>query len=90
MCVYQTVVDYNKVGEVEILGYYMSPTIKSAIDKKKIIRSSIVVDTNQMGQKSVDALNEYLESGYVSELYMVDTTLADTENLDSSDRRGED
>lgn len=82
VCVYQTVVDYNKVGEVEILGYYMSPTIKSAIDKK-IIRSSIVVDTNQMGRKSVDALNEYLESGYVSELYMVDTTLADTENLDS-------
>lgn len=82
ICVYQTVVDYNKVGEVEILGYYMSPTIKSAIEKK-IIKSSMVVDTAQMGQKSVDAINEYLESGYVSELYLVDTKQADADNLDS-------
>ena len=87
ICVYQTVVDYNKVGEVEILGFYMSPTIKSAI-QKNIIKSSMVVDSEQMGQKSVEALNEYLESGYVSEFYMIDSKQADAENLDSFETEG--
>ena len=35
-CVYQAVVDYNKVGEVSILGYYDSETIINAIDRNVI------------------------------------------------------
>ena len=88
-CVYQTVVDYNKVGEVEIFGYYISPTIRSAIEKD-IIKSSIVVDTNQMGKKSVEAVNEYKQSGYVSEIYIIDTQLATKETLDSFNGEGGD
>ncbi len=82
ICVYQTVVDYNKVGEVEILGYYMSPTIRAAIEKN-IIHSTIVVDTQQMGRYSVEALNDYRESGYVNSLYLIDTRLVDADNITS-------
>lgn len=89
LCVYQTVVDYNKVGNVEIFGYYLSPVIKDAIDKE-IIRSSIVVDTDQMGRRSIEAMNEYKESGYVSEIYLIDTDLVSKDNLDTSDIEGGD
>ena len=80
LCVYQTVVDYNKVGNVEIFGYYMSPTIREAIDKE-IIRSTMVVDTNQMGRRSIEAMSEYKESGYVSEIYLIDADLVNKDNL---------
>ena len=87
LCVYQTVVDYNKVGEVEIFGYYTSPTIESAI-RKNVIRSTIVIDTNQMGRVSVEALNEYRESGYVSEFYLIDASLVSAETLSGASEEG--
>ena len=89
VCAYQTVVDYNKVGEVEIIGYYMNPTINSAIEKD-IIRSSIVIDTYQMGQNSIKALNEYRESGYASEIYLVNTKLVSKETLSNETVEGGD
>lgn len=75
-CVYQAVIDYNKVGEVEILGYYESDTIRSAI-QKKIIYATITVDTKQMGDYCVEALSEYRQMGYVSDYFAVDTQLID-------------
>ena len=81
------VVDYNKVGEVEIFGYYTSPTIESAI-RKNVIRSTIVIDTNQMGRVSVEALNEYRESGYVSEFYLIDASLVSAETLSGASEEG--
>ena len=84
LCVYQTVVDYNKVGQVEIFGYYISPTIKSAIEKD-IIKSTIVVDTKQMGRCSVEAMNEYMETGYVSGIYLIDADLVTKDNLNANE-----
>ncbi len=84
LCVYQTVVDYNKVGQVEIFGYYISPTIKSAIEKD-IIKSTIVVDTKQMGRCSVEAMNEYMETGYVSGIYLIDADLITKDNLNANE-----
>ena len=80
LCVYQTVVDYNKVGQVEIFGYYISPTIRSAIEKD-IIRSTIVVDTKQMGRCSVEAMSEYMDTGYVSGIYLIDSDLVTKDTL---------
>lgn len=79
-CVYQAVVDYNKVGDVEIVGYYESETILSAI-QKNIIHSSITVDARQMGSYCVEALNEYKEIGYVSDYFAVDTSLINAQTL---------
>jgi ribose transport system substrate-binding protein len=83
----QTVVDYTKVGEVEIFGYYTSPTIENAI-QKNIIRSTVVIDTKQMGRYSVAALNEYRESGYVSELYFIDIKLLTAADVSADSGEG--
>lgn len=88
-CVYQTVVDYNKVGQVEIIGYYESDTILSAIEKK-IIYSTISIDTTQMGEYCVDALNEYIQSGYVSDYYGVDVSIINEKALATSEEGGTD
>ena len=89
VCVTQAVVDFTKVGEVEIFGYYLSPYIEESLNKN-VIRSSIVVNTEQMGQYSVRALNEYKESGYVSEIYLIDTSLVTKESLHASEQEGGD
>nr|MBQ8253810.1 substrate-binding domain-containing protein [Lachnospiraceae bacterium] len=86
-CVYQTVVDYNKVGQVEIVGYYESETIRSAIEKE-IIYATISIDAKQMGKYCVDALNEYIENGRVSDYYDVDTSLINAETFASSGEGG--
>ncbi|NMB44077.1 MAG: sugar ABC transporter substrate-binding protein [Clostridiales bacterium] len=63
---YQTIVDYNMVGDIDIIGYYNSEVIQMAIDKN-IIDSTIVIDTKQMGEYSVEMLAEYISSGMISE-----------------------
>lgn len=79
-CAYQAVVDYNKVGDIEIVGYYESDMIRSAI-RKDIIYSSVTFDTKQMGRYCVDALTEYQESGYANEYFAVDISLLDAQTL---------
>lgn len=73
-CAYQAAVDYNKVGTVRILGYYDSDTILDAV-AKNIIDSTITLDTAQMGQLCVQALDEYLETGYTNSYLAVDIRL---------------
>lgn len=73
---YQTIVDYNKVGRINIIGYYNSEIIQSAINKN-IIHSSIAIDTKQMGEYSVKSLNEYLTSKFVSEYMSVDMDIVE-------------
>lgn len=80
ICAYQAVVDYNKVGQVEILGYYESETIAQAI-QNQIIYATMTIDPVQMGNYCVEALNEYKEFGYVSDYYAVDTTLLNAQSL---------
>lgn len=79
-CVYQAVVDYNRVGEVSILGYYDSDTILNAIDRN-VIHASVSIDTMQMGGFCVDALSEYHELGYTSQYFTADITLIDKSNV---------
>lgn len=69
-CVYQAVVDYNHVGDVSIIGYYENDDILEAIDKK-IIYSTISVDTSEMGKSAIAALNEINEMGYTNSFTQV-------------------
>lgn len=79
-CAYQAAVDYNKVGAVQLLGYscpsgyYDSDTILNAV-AKNIIYSTIGLDTDQMGRACVQALDEYVETGYTNAYTAVDTRL---------------
>lgn len=79
-CVYQAVVDYNKVGEVSILGYYSSDTILKGI-YRSVIDASVTIDTEQMGQYCVDALTEYEMYGNTSDYFAADITLIDKDNI---------
>lgn len=79
-CVYQAVVDYNKVGEVSILGYYNSDTILKGIFRS-VIDATISVDVEQMGRYCVDALTEYKALGNTSDYFAVDITLIDKDNV---------
>lgn len=79
-CVYQAVVDYNKVGEVSILGYYDSETIIKAIDRN-VIYATVSIDTKQMGEFCVNALSEYHELGYTSQYFTADIELIKKANV---------
>lgn len=79
-CVYQAVVDYNKVGEIDILGYYDKLEILKAIERQ-VIYSTISIDTRQMGKYCVEALKEYNEVGNVSEYFSVDVTVINQNNV---------
>lgn len=79
-CVYQAVVDYNKVGQVNILGYYDSETIIKAIDRN-VIYATISIDTMQMGKYCVDALTEYNTFGNTSQYFIADIALINKENV---------
>lgn len=79
-CAYQAVIDYNRVGRTNIIGYYDSSTILNAV-KKEIIFSTISMDTAQMGRYCAEALTDYLDEGYVSDYYAVDTYVVGQDNI---------
>ncbi len=73
---YQILVDYNKVGEIGIIGYYNSEVIERAI-KRNVIDSTIVINTRQIGEYSVETLSEYLDTGMVNEYISVDIDIVE-------------
>ena len=79
-CAYQAVIDYNMVGSVYILGNYDSEKILNAISRS-VVYSSLAVNTTELGQYGVNALNEYLETGNTSQYFSADVTLIDRNNV---------
>lgn len=73
-CVFQATVDYNEVGNVQILGYYDSEAILDAV-AKNIVYATIAPDTKQMGEDCVMALEEYLNTGYTNGYMAVNAAL---------------
>lgn len=79
-CAYQAVVDYNKVGDVNILGYYDSDVIIKAVERN-VIYSTIKVNTEQIGRYLIEAMKEYQMTGHANEYYTVDAALITSDNL---------
>lgn len=88
-CVYQAVVDYNRVGQVSILGYYDSETILQGI-QREVISATVSVDARQMGQYCIDALEEYYELGYTSQYFTADIVMIDPTNVENYLKEGAD
>ena len=80
-CAYQSLVDYNRVGEIQIMGYYTSEIILDAISKN-IIHSTIAIDTKQMGEKAITAIEDFNSQGRVNEYLSVDINVIDAENIE--------
>ena len=78
--VYQTIVEMNKVGRATILGYDDSDIIVKAIEREGIY-ATITVDTQQLGQDCVEALNEYIVYKHVSDYYGVDYKIINRDNV---------
>lgn len=79
-CAYQAAVDYNMVGKVSILGYYVSDTILNAI-ARNVIYATVYIDAPQMGSFCIDALQEYHELGNTSQYFTADISLISAENV---------
>ncbi len=79
-CVYQSVVDKNGVGVTTIIGYYGSDTVLEGIERGAI-EATLSVDTNQVAQYCVDALDEFIVRGNVSEYYSTGYVLIDEYNV---------
>lgn len=77
---YRTVVDYNLVGTVQILGYYESEVILEAIEKD-IIYSTITINGEEAGSQCIEALNEYRETGYVNGYLTVEIEVLNQSNV---------
>ncbi len=79
-CVYQGVVDYNKVGKTNIIGYHDTNTILTAIDRN-VIYSTITVDTEQIGMGCAEALEEYKKTGHVNSYFDVNISVITADNV---------
>jgi ribose transport system substrate-binding protein len=81
-CAYQALVDYNKVGDIEIIGYYYSDLILSAL-QRGILPATIALDSEEIGRYSIDALEEYVTLGYASNYYSVGLNVITPDNVSS-------
>ena len=89
-CVCQALVDYNKVGQTVVYGFYENSTILSSI-RKNIIYATLTMNTDQMGIYCIEALKEYEETGYVNEYMPADIRVVTADNLDDylNEKEGE-
>ncbi len=78
-CAVQALIDYNEVGNVTLIGYYASNTVLDAVSKG-IMMSSMGINGQEVGQKCIEALEEYYELGNVSEYFNVSPQLIDDSN----------
>lgn len=69
-CAIQALIDYNLIEKVQVIGYYATEPILSAL-QQGVIPVSMTIDTKQMGEAAVDALGEYLDLGRVSNYYNI-------------------
>ena len=78
-CACQALVDYNRVGDTSVYGFYTNSTILSSI-QKNIITATVTVNTSQMGKYCIEALQEYEDYGYVNEYMPADIEVVTADN----------
>lgn len=79
--VYQSLVDYDLEGKVQIIGYCVSESLMKAV-RDGGIAALIDVDTEQAGMLCIDALTYYLENGSVNDYIIVDDMVITKENVE--------
>lgn len=78
---YQCVRDYNLVGQVKIIGTYVSTEILEGIGNG-VIQSTIVVDAREAGQRCMQAMSEYMAQRYTNEYFPLAVELINRDNVD--------
>lgn len=78
--VYQAVIDYNKVGDTLVCGYYKSSSTLEAI-RKGTMAMTLYIDTAQLGVFSIKALEESIGDGRTNSFYSVDMAFITKDNV---------
>lgn len=76
----QLTVDYNRVGQTRLIGFYDSEAILQYI-QSGVTAATITADAANMGRTAVTALEEYHESGYVSDYIPAELLVISSENV---------
>lgn len=76
----QCIVEKNLVGKTTILGYYDSDTILKAIDRGSVY-ATFAIETKTVAKQCVNALNEYNNTGFVSEYNPANYILINRQNV---------
>ena len=69
-CAIQALIEYNLVGKVQVIGYYVTDQILQAL-RQDLIPVTMTIDTGALGMDCVQALDEYLQLGRVSSYYNI-------------------
>lgn len=77
----QCVVDYNKVGQTFIIGYYAQKDTLEGI-QKGIVESSVVTSPAEWGRQAEKGIQEYFETQHVSEYLTVSPELITADNIE--------
>jgi ribose transport system substrate-binding protein len=77
---YQAMIDYNKVGQIMLLGTNKSQTVLTGI-KQHVITSTVFVDPAAIGKAAAEAYIELRGAGYVSEYISVEANIIDSDNV---------
>lgn len=75
---YQVLVDYNRLGDVIMIGCSSSDSILSAV-ARGAVHSVIITETEALSRDAIEAMNTYLDTGHVSEYIAADTIVIDKE-----------
>lgn len=78
--VYQAVIDYNRVGKTQIIGYYTSSTALEAV-RRGTMSKTLSIDTDEMGRYSVQAMTECKRDGRTNSFYSVDLQFVTRDNV---------
>ena len=75
----QALVDYNRVGSVNVVGTFTSPTVTEAVTKG-ILSATVDVNVTEVGKLCVSVLNEYISLGYANNYLNIPLELVDQQN----------
>ena len=84
----QCIVEKNLVGKTTILGYYDSDNIKKAIDRGSVY-ATFAIETKTLASHCIKALNEYNNTGFVSEYSAASYILINRKNIANYDQEGD-
>lgn len=88
VCAYHAMVDFNLVGSMDIIGYYQSDTILNAIEKGTV-PMAVTINTQQIGVRVIEALEEYYDMGYTNNYFSVDLNIITTKNVQQFQQKAE-
>ncbi len=69
-CAIQALLDYNLVGDIQVIGYYATTPILYAL-RQELIPVTMTIDTSHMGRDCIQALDEYRQLGRVNDYYNI-------------------